>query len=176
MAVIWLFFPQVSLAVVPSAIFSSFHTLTYARTQLIGAISPPINSARDTASERLKKFVGIITRNSYNSGMMAASFIELGLWVRILISVLLFQKDSWVLLCAYSAFLRARFGKSEFLRNAAGRLRVCMDDLFEKESRLPVVKRAWNSVKDVVRQVVETTDVDSYKLVADSADGPKQTD
>jgi transmembrane protein 33 len=176
MAVTWILSPlQTWLSIFPFTIYSIFHILAYIRGSLIPTIFPPTGSIPNTASKMLGDAIRVATRASYDGAMATVSIVELWLWFRILISVLFSQKDSWVLLCAYSAFLRARFEQSTFTVWAITTSTKCLDALFEKESTLPVVKRAWNSIKDILRQVAEITDLDSYTIVADSMDGHGKT-
>ncbi|KAH0534060.1 hypothetical protein FGG08_007339 [Glutinoglossum americanum] len=128
------------------------------------------------ASETLKSAIGKAVRNSYDTSMTVVSLVELGAWFHILISVLFSQKDSWILLCLYSVFLRARFEQGTFVAAAIRVLTRKLDSLFGSASMPAGVNGAWNSVKDIMRQAVEITDLNGYTTVAHSSGGHKGTD
>src|SRR6266496_5095535 len=81
MGLTWLFFPQIPLAVVPFAVYSTFHALHYTAKHLIPVISPP------AADGTLVTYMLNVIQNLFDFAMAAVCFVEIGLWFYILGSV-----------------------------------------------------------------------------------------
>ncbi|KAF2456070.1 hypothetical protein BDY21DRAFT_288340 [Lineolata rhizophorae] len=172
MALVWLFSRQVPLAILPFAVYSVFHVATYTRGNLLPTIQPagPTSPGGSKpkpsgASEAIGRFV----KEHYDRSMTIVAFLEIGLWFRLLGSGLLFQKGSWILLLVYSAFFRARYAQSAFVRHAVAIMGQRVDALVANQSTPPAVRSGWESFKGLAQQVVIATDVGRYASGAQGA-------
>ena len=101
MALVWLYSKPVYFALFPFAVYSTFHFLTYLRTNLLPTLTPVAPGAKAPAvSETIAAFV----KKNYDSSMHLVASLELFLWARVFLYCLVF-KNSWVLLAIYTIFL-----------------------------------------------------------------------
>lgn len=178
MALVWLFFPQVGLAILPFAVYSVFHVLTYTRANLLptiypapqaagaaGAASPASPSGRTAAPKQasaLSDAIGRFVKDYYDTSMTLVAILEVFLWFRLLGSALLFQAGSWILILLYSVFLRARYAQSSFVQGAIAQLGARVDAQVAQQGVPPAARSGWESVKRVLHQVVDATDLNRY--------------
>ena len=94
--------------------------------------------------------------------MTLVAGLEILLWFRLLLSAFTFSKGSWVLLGAYTIFLRARYAQSQFVQNAFSHGAAVVDTRVENQSVPPAVRQGWESIKAVSHRAVETTDMKRY--------------
>jgi hypothetical protein len=94
--------------------------------------------------------------------MGLVALLEIALWFRILFSAILFQKGSWVLILFYSAFFRARYAQSNFVRTSVHNLVARADASLANQSTPPAVRNAWGTVKRVFIQAHDATDLKKY--------------
>lgn len=155
MALVWLYSKSVFFALFPFAVYSTFHFLTYTRTNLLPALIPTAAGAPPpTITETLGKFV----KNNYDASMHLVANLEILLWVRIFLYCLVF-KNSWILLAIYTVFLRARFSQSVFVRDAFKGLEL-RGDATIVDARVPEgLRSAWTVGKTIVKRFGEVTDV-----------------
>lgn len=173
MALIWLYSKPIWFALLPFSVYSTFHFLTYLRTNVIPTIIPPAvtsggptppsspnSSAKPQVvtqhpiSEMISKFV----KQNYDASMHLVSNLEIFVFVRVLLGALVFM-NSWVLLICYAAFLRVRYTQSQFVRQAFTSLEQKGDALVN-DARVPEgVRNAWGIGKNVIRQVGDATDM-----------------
>jgi transmembrane protein 33 len=184
MALVWLFSKQIPLALLPFSIYSTFHFLTYLRTNLIPTISPPQATTPAAASgaspaakptykaHPVSEQIGNFVKGHYDQSMFLVAALELALWLRLFFSALIFQKGSWILLVVYTAFVRARFSQSSFVQQALTQLSVRIDGLAAGQGTPPAAKNAWETVKGLLRQFVDATDLNRY--IGGSSAGPKK--
>lgn len=171
MATVWLFSPQYPLAMLPFGVYSIFHVATYTRTNLIPTIQPPTPITGAAASpggkvavknsplaDRIGKFV----KEYYDLSMGLVATLEIALWVRILLSAILFTKGSWILIVLYTAFLRARFAQSSFVQNSFRLLTARIDGLVGGQGNPPFVRQSWESTKGFGRQFHDATELGKY--------------
>lgn len=182
MALVWLFMPQNMLALLPYGIYSIFHVATYVRATLIPTIIPPqkINApagasdgakpqyTQHPAAEALHRFV----KKYYDASMSVVASLEILLWIRLLLSALLFQRRSWILIALYTAFLRARFAQSSHVQGSFAQLEARIDNLIGAQGTPPVARQVWDGVKGGARQFHAATDVNKY---TSGAAAPKKT-
>lgn len=175
MALVWLFSRQIPLAVLPFAVYSVFHVATYVRSNLLPTIQPPQAAAAGSkppasgASEAIGKFV----KEYYDGSMTLVAMLEIALWFRVVGSALLFQKGSWILLVVYTVFFRARVAQSSFVQEAINQLTARVDAQLANQSTPPVAKQAWTTLKNVVRQAADATDIRRY-VGGQSSAAPKK--
>lgn len=166
MALVWLFCPQYPLALLPYCVYSIFHVATYTRANVIPVVQPP-PPVVDGASPRrvsnpLADRIGAFVKEYYDASMSIVAGLEILLWGRILLSAILFQRRSWILLTLYTAFLRARFSQSSHVQAAVSQLGARVDSLVGAQGTPPVVRQVWDTVKVVTRQFHDATDVSKY--------------
>ncbi|MCJ1479135.1 hypothetical protein MMC13_007819 [Lambiella insularis] len=171
MALIWLFSRQVPLALLPFTVYSVFHVATYTRSNLIPTITPAQQSAATGSSpggrpaakpSQLGDSIGKFIKEYYDTSMMLVAGLEIFLWFRLLLSAITFTKGSWILLAIYTAFVRARYSQSSFVQGAVGHFTARGDALVANQSTPPAVRQAWQTLKGLVRQAADATDISRY--------------
>jgi len=165
MALIWLFSKQVPLAILPFAVYSLFHVATYIRANLLPVISPPVQSSpagAKTSMVGMADNIGKFVKEYYDASMSLVALLEIGLWVRLLIDVILFRKGSIILFIVYTAFFRFRHAQSGFVQSAMSQLTARADATLANQSTPPAVRNAWEKFKDIVRQAADATDVSRF--------------
>lgn len=178
MALVWLFSPQYPIAMLPYFIYSVFHFATYTRSTLIPTIAPPTQGAASPGgapkytSHPLADSIGTFVKEYYDASMSVVSGLEIALWIRLLVSAILFQRRSWILLVIYSTFLRARFGQSAHVQGSFSRLEARIDNLVGAQGTPPAARQVWDGVKGGARQFYSATDLSKY---ANGAAVPKKT-
>lgn len=178
MAVIWLFSPQYPIAMLPYCVYSIFHTLTYSRANLIPALQPPqLISTGDEparyAPNPTADRIGVFVRTYYDDSMAVVSSLEILLWIRILLSAILFQSRSWILITIYTVFLRSRFSQSTHVQHSFRHLEAKIDGLVGSQGTPPAARQVWEQVKGGVRQFYSATDLGKY--TNSGATAPKKT-
>ncbi|KAI0534030.1 hypothetical protein GGR58DRAFT_484405 [Xylaria digitata] len=162
-ALVWLLAPQYPLALLPYGIYSVFHVATYVRGNVIPTIQP--NKAPAGAKPQanpLADAIGSFVKTYYDASMSVVAGLEILIWVRILLSAVLFQSRSWVLLGLYTAFLRARFAQSSHVQNAFSALELRVDSLVGAQGTPPAARSIWEGVKGAARQFHAITDLSKY--------------
>ncbi|MCJ1313920.1 hypothetical protein MMC25_007600 [Agyrium rufum] len=171
MALVWLFFYQVPLALLPFAVYSVFHVATYTRANLIPTITPPQPGASASATggkpvapkaSPLADTIGRFVKKYYDTSMLLVASLEIGLWFRVLLSGLSFARGSWILLIAYSAFVRARYSQSSFVQGVVRKVGDSGDAVVANQSVPPVARQAWFTVKGLTKQLGDVTDLSRY--------------
>ena len=182
MALVWLFMPQNILALLPYGIYSVFHVATYVRATLIPTIVPPQKVNAPAGSSPTAKpvytqhpaadAIGAFVKQYYDSSMSVVASLEILLWIRLLLSAVLFQRRSWILIAVYTAFLRARFAQSSHVQSSFSQLEARVDNLIGAQGTPPVARQVWDGVKGGARQFHAATDLNKY---TSGAAAPKKT-
>ncbi|KAF4980002.1 hypothetical protein FZEAL_3864 [Fusarium zealandicum] len=171
MALIWLFTPQYPLALLPYSIYSIFHVATYTRANLIPTLlapkpAPEADGAspnrRPAVNSPLADQIGAFVKEYYDASMSIVSSLEILLWFRILVSAILFQSRSWILIVLYTVFLRARYNQSSHVQNSFSQLGARVDSQVSAQGTPPVARQIWQTVKDGAKQFHDATDVGKY--------------
>ncbi|KZF23358.1 hypothetical protein L228DRAFT_282091 [Xylona heveae TC161] len=164
MALVWLFFHQIPLAILPFAVYSVFHVATYTRANLIPTIQPPqaTPAGAKPASNKLADTIGKFVKEYYDASMHVVAVLEILLFFRLLAGALTFGKGTWILFGIYSVFFRARYSQSSFVQHAIGNAVAHADAIIANQSTPPVVRQAWDSIKGVTRQAVDATEARRY--------------
>jgi hypothetical protein len=162
MAVLWLLSPQYPIAMLPYCVYSIFHTLNYTRTSLIPTLQPPRPISTGFEPNPMADNIGVFVRTYYDDCMAIVSSFEILLWLRILLSAILFQTRSWILIAVYTAFLRSRFAQSAHVQHAFRNLEAKVDNLVGSQGTPPAARQVWEQVKGGVRQFYAATDVSKY--------------
>jgi hypothetical protein len=136
-------------------VYSTFHFLTYLRTNLIPTITPSAPGAPQPAiAETIARFV----KKNYDASMYLVANLELFLWARVFLWCLVLR-NSWVLLAAYTIFLRARYAQSVFVRDAMKSLEL-RGDALATDARVPEgARKAWTIAKSLVKRFGEVIEV-----------------
>lgn len=163
MALIWLFSRQYPLALLPYAVYSVFHVLTYTRGILLPVLQPqPAAAAGQKPAGGLADTIGGFVKNYYDASMSIVAALELALWFRIFGSALIFVKGSWIILLAYTIFLRARISQSTFVQGMIRQLGARGDALTQRQDVPPAARQAWETAKNVLKTIHDQTDVSRY--------------
>jgi transmembrane protein 33 len=164
MALVWLFTRQVALAILPYAVYSIFHVLTYTRGMLLPAIQPPppTPAGQKPKSSALSDSIGRFVKDYYDASMSLVAGLEIALWFRILGSAILFQKTSWIVLVVYTVFLRARISQSTFVQGMFHILGSQGDAVAQRQDVPPAVRSGWESFKGIAKQAHDQTDLNRY--------------
>ncbi|RPA92203.1 hypothetical protein L873DRAFT_1838457 [Choiromyces venosus 120613-1] len=159
MALIWLYSKPIFYALLPFAVYSTFHFLTYLRTNLLPAIlpPPPPPPLPLLPHRSIAKFV----KNNYDYSMHLVANLELFLWARIFGGAIIFR-NSWILLAIYTIFLRVRYSQSVFVRDALKGIEVRGNALAADNNVPDGVKAAWSTIKSSVKSFGELTDLGRY--------------
>ncbi|ETI19554.1 hypothetical protein G647_09388 [Cladophialophora carrionii CBS 160.54] len=169
-SLVWLFARQVPLALLPFTVYSIFHVATYTRTNIIPALQPPKAASGSTpqspgaqkSQSPLANSIGRFVKEYYDASMFLVAMLEIFLWVRLFMSALTFSKGSWILLGVYTVFLRARFSQSQFIQGAFGQLAARVDQQVQNPNVPPAVRQGWETLKNIMRQGVEATNLQKY--------------
>lgn len=165
MALVWLFMRQIPLALLPFTVYSIFHVATYVRSNLIPTIKPqPAASAPGAkpASSAFAETIGKFVKEYYDASMTLVALLEIALWFRVLGSALIFQKGSWILIAIYTVFFRARYAQSSFVQDAINQVTARIDAQLANQSTPPAARQGWATVKNIVRQAADATDIRKY--------------
>ncbi|KAF8457549.1 hypothetical protein BDZ91DRAFT_744042 [Kalaharituber pfeilii] len=175
MALIWLYSKSIYFALLPFAVYSTFHFLSYLRTNVIPTFIPPTYTpgasptSRQVIQHPISEAIGRFVKQNYDTSMHLVSNLEIFLWVRVFLGALVF-KNSWVLLACYTAFLRVRYAQSAFVRQAFQGLERKGDALVSDAKVPDGVRNAWRVGKDVVKRAGEATE---FGKVVNGAAGRK---
>lgn len=173
MAIVWLVLPQYPLAMLPYGIYSIFHVATYTRANVIPTLIVPAKAEAPAsgaspaskpvyAQHPMADAIGAFVKKYYDASMSIVASLEILLWVRILLSAIVFQRRSWILLTIYTAFLRARFSQSSHVQNSFAMLEARGDNLVGAQGTPPAVRQIYDGVKVGARQFHAATDVGKY--------------
>ncbi|KAJ6444984.1 endoplasmic reticulum protein [Purpureocillium lavendulum] len=174
MALVWLLSPQYPIALLPYCVYSVFHVATYTRANLLPVLQPPPpaadgSSSRAKTSSPLADRIGNFVKEYYDASMSIVSALEILIWIRVLLSAVLFQRRSWILLGLYTAFLRARFAQSSHVQNSVTQLGARVDSLVGAQGTPPAARQVWDGVKSGARQFHDATELGKYVNTAGPA-------
>ncbi|KAJ5775882.1 uncharacterized protein N7511_000893 [Penicillium nucicola] len=173
MALVWLYSRQLILALLPFSVYSVFHVATYSRMYLIPTLQPaapgsagpasPSSPSKPAAKQSpLAETIGRFIKQYYDASMGVVATLEIALLFRLVLSAITFSKGSWVLLIVYLSFFRARYAQSSFVQQAVRQLTARADASISHQSTPPQARQAWETIKGVVRQAYEVTDISRY--------------
>ncbi|KAI1175385.1 hypothetical protein F4777DRAFT_331794 [Nemania sp. FL0916] len=166
LALVWLMAPQYLFALLPYGIYSVFHVATYTRSNVIPTVQPNRAPAGAAGTKQqgnaIADSIGAFVKSYYDRSMTGVAALEILLWARIVLSAILFQSRSWVLLALYTAFLRARFSQSSHVQGAFKILEIRVDSLVGAQGTPPAAQSIWEGVKGGTRQFYAMTDLSQY--------------
>ncbi|KAI9797483.1 MAG: hypothetical protein M1825_005991 [Sarcosagium campestre] len=183
MAIIWLFSKQIPLALLPFMVYSVFHVATYIRSNLLPTLSPPAaasgappgaspQSKTPVKQSALADAIGKFVKENYDTSMGLVALLEVGIWFRLFVSALTFRKGSLFLILVYTVFLRARYAQSTFVQNSVAHLGARIDATVANQSTPPAVRQGWGTVKGLIKQLADLTDL--RKFAGGAASGAKK--
>lgn len=176
MALVWLFSPQYPLALLPYVVYSVFHVATYTRGNLIPTITPPPAASADGTKPKVNSAladkIGAFVKEYYDSSMTIVSTLEVALWFRVLVSAILFQRRSWILITLYTAFIRARFAQSNHIQNSFAQFNSRVESFISAQGTPPAARQTWDGIKSAAAQFHDLTDLSKY---VGGAEGAKKT-
>ena len=151
-------------------VYSIFHVATYTRTNLIPTIQPPQQHPAGSSdptkpaykSSPMAESIGKFVKEYYDTSMTLVASLEILIWFRVLLSAILFTKGSWILLAIYTVFFRARYSQSTFVHGAIGQFTARIDAMMANQSMPPVVRQAWETIKGLMRQATDATNMNRY--------------
>jgi hypothetical protein len=106
--------------------------------------------------------MGRFVKEHYDTSMSLVALLELALWFRVFFSALTFSRGSWVLFAVYTVFFRSRYSQSSFVKATFHSVSARVDNLVASQSTPPAARQAWQTVKALVRQATEATDLRKY--------------
>ena len=167
MAIVWLLSPaQIPMAILPFAVYSVFHVATYVRSNLLPTIQPQAQGSASPGQKpkpsAISDAIGRFVKEYYDSSMTLVAMLEIFLFFRLLGSAILFQKGTWVLTLVYTLFFRARYSQSTFVQGAINHLVTRIDAQVANQSTPPAVRNGWETVKGLVRQAADATNINRY--------------
>lgn len=146
-ALIWFFAPRTVLSLAPFILFAIVHVLGFLQEQILPALNYPSTSG-------LSVRISSLIKNNHERLLNYSANFELILLVVLIFKALIFAKRSWIVLVAYSVFVKLRYESSVYTRSALKAYEVRLDGVLS-DPRLPVqVKQLWAKVKSVLRNYV----------------------
>lgn len=142
---LWLFTTRRILSLLPLAIFSLFHTLTYSRSYLLPALGRADTALTKRVDDLVKRYNEPLT-------VLAANF-EIALAVQLVLLALTFAKGSWIQLVGYVAFIRLRYATSAYTRHALKAWEIRADQLLGHPALGSKAKQIWNQAKQYIAKI-----------------------
>lgn len=137
--VLFVYSPYVALTLSTFMLFSTFHVLSYVKHHLLPAFGI-------TDSHPVSARIGEFISANNNGSIALASLLEVYTAGWLFLRVITFRKVSMIPFLGYVVFLKFRFEKSLYTRNAFKSVEVRIDDLVNMTGQ-PVVTDAWVKVK-----------------------------
>jgi len=158
LALFWWTSKPVALALVPYAIFSLFHALTFTRTTLMPQLlppGPPATAGGAPGPHPFAKKLQAWVKANYDPAMRAVAFTELLIMLRVTLGAVTFQ-NSLLSPIIYAHFLRQRYYQSKFTQAAVGTVNGQIEFYAHKEGVPPVAGQIYDKVKMVLTRWVGT--------------------
>ncbi|TFK23109.1 hypothetical protein FA15DRAFT_670844 [Coprinopsis marcescibilis] len=153
LAFYWWTSKPVTLALLPYAIFSLFHALTFARTTLMPQFlppGPPATAGGPPTPPPLAKKLQVWVKTNYDRAMSLVAYTEIIIFVRVLLGAVTFQ-NSLLTPLIYAHFLRQRFYQSAFTRHALATVDKNVDEKIVRRAGVPpVVGTMYEKAKGLI--------------------------
>jgi len=152
LAIFWWTSKPVTVALLPYAIFSLFHALTFTRTTLMPMFmppGPPATAGGAPTPPPLAKKLQVWVKANYDRAMSIVAYTEILIFVRVLLGAITFQ-NSLLTPVIYAHFLRQRYYQSAFTRHALGTTDKKIDELIKRPGVPPVASTVYDRIKGVV--------------------------
>jgi len=149
LALFWWTSKPITIALLPYAIFSLFHALTFTRTTLMPqflAQGPPATAGGPPTPHKLAKKLQVWVKSNYDTAMRAVAYVELIIFVRVLLGAITLQ-NSLISPLIYAHFLRQRYYQSAFTRDALAVTNGRIETIVRKPGNPPMVVMVWDKLK-----------------------------
>lgn len=150
LALLWFFTPMFTLSLLPYAIFSLFHVLIYFK----GILLPEVFGLNPENS-KMVTFITNFVRSFNEKSMYLVGSIELNLFVLLLVRALFWYPRSWIILVAYTLFVKIRYENSKYMQATFAQWRVRFDGAMSHPSVPPMIKRVYGKIKSLLIQVAQ---------------------
>lgn len=148
LALVWFLTPTFTFALVPYATFSLFHVLIYCKSVLMPEV---MNLTAENS--KLVSMIDNFVRNYNEKCMYWVGTIELGLEALLALRAMVFYTRSWIVLLAYSLFIKIRFENSKYMQAAFAQWRVRLDGIMSHPSVPLIFKRGYGKAKSMLISV-----------------------
>jgi len=159
LAVFWWMSKPVKVALVPFAIFSLFHTLTFVRTTLLPHFlpnGPPTTAGGAPQPHPLAKRLQVWVKSNYDKAMKVVAYAELLIFGFVLVGAITFQ-NSLLTPVIFAHFLRQRYYQSLFTREAVAHVAQMVDKQARASGRPPILANIWEKAQVVIGRWSGTT-------------------
>ncbi|KAH8835369.1 hypothetical protein DL96DRAFT_1573923 [Flagelloscypha sp. PMI_526] len=152
-ALFWWTSKPVAIALIPYAIFSLFHALTFTRTTLMPKFLPPgpPNSNGAPTPHPIAKKLQTWVKANYDRAMKAVAYAELVILARVVFGAFLLQ-NSLLTPVVYVHFLRQRWYQSAFTREAVIAVYTKIDGFVRQPGKPPVLLTVWSKATALVQR------------------------
>ncbi|KAI0768514.1 hypothetical protein BD413DRAFT_562513 [Trametes elegans] len=154
MAFYWWSSKPVTLALVPYAIFSLFHALTFTRTTLLPQFLPPGPPAQPGAAPTphpLAKKLQVWVKANYDNAMRAVAFAELITLGRVVLGALTWR-NALLTPVIYAHFLRQRWFQSKFTREAVALVHGRILAFVTSPGKPPVLAQVYSQLTGLTQR------------------------
>jgi len=159
LAFFWWSSKPIAMTLLPYAIFSLFHALTFTRTTLMPqflAPGPPASAGGPPTPHPLAKRLQAWVKANYDSAMKVVAYTELVIFVRVLLGAITFQ-NSLLSPIIFAHFVRQRYYQSAFTREAIGATTARIDRFARKPGNPPILAQIWDKVQMLIGRWVGST-------------------
>ncbi|PCH33425.1 hypothetical protein WOLCODRAFT_135129 [Wolfiporia cocos MD-104 SS10] len=146
LAVFWWTSRPVTLALIPYAIFSLFHALTFTRTTLMPQFlppGPPASAGGPPTPHPLSKRLHSWVKANYDAAMRVVAYTELIIMLRLVVGLFLLR-NSFIAPIVFAHFLRMRYYQSKFTQSAIVDVSGRVDAYVRKPGTPPMVAVVWD--------------------------------
>jgi len=151
LALFWWTSKPIALTLVPYAIFSLFHALTFLRTTILPLVfpptPPPAGSSAAPQQSSYAKTIQSWVRANYDKAMRVVAYTELIIMLRVTVGAMIF-KNSFTTPIVYAHFLRQRYYFSQFSRDAIFQAGAAIDGQIHRAP--PILGNVWGHVKNLL--------------------------
>ncbi|KAF7306727.1 hypothetical protein MIND_00464400 [Mycena indigotica] len=159
LAFFWWMSRPITIALLPYAIFSLFHALTFTRTTLMPQFlppGPPATAGGPPTPHPLAKRLQVWVKTNYDSAMKIVAYTEIVICARVVFGTFILQ-NSLLAPIVFVHFLRQRYYQSAFTRDAIAVTTKKIDSLIRKPGNPPVVAQVWDQAQMLIGRWVGTT-------------------
>jgi len=152
LALFWWSSKPITVTLLPYAIFSLFHALTFMRTTLMPQFLPPGPPSSSNGAPQphpLSKKLQAWVKANYDSAMKVVAYAELLILVRVVLGAMTFQ-NSLLSPLIYAHFLRQRYYQSAFTRESISVTAAWIDKMVRKPGNPLMAIQIWDKVQALV--------------------------
>ncbi|KAF8898370.1 hypothetical protein BD779DRAFT_3443 [Infundibulicybe gibba] len=161
LALFWFTSKPIPVTLLPFAIFSLFHALTFTRTTLMPQFLPPgpPNAAGQPQPHSVAKKLQAWVKANYDSAMRVVALTELLILGRVFIGAIaglpilslvlgyFITANSLLAPIVFAHFLRQRYYQSAFTREAVGLVTKRVDGYVRQPGSPPAAAQVWDKVQ-----------------------------